>query len=54
MTNTVYLGDSVYAGLDEGCVALYLDNGFGPTAVIVLEPEVLKLFQEWLERIKDL
>jgi len=52
MTGSVYLGDSVYAGLDEGRVALYLDNGFGPTCVIILEPEVLSEFQRWLDLIR--
>lgn len=38
----VYLGDSVYGCPHEyGGVRLWLDNGYGPSSVIVLEPEVL-------------
>lgn len=40
--NKVYLGDSVYAQVDElGRVVLTTENGFGPSNTIVLEPEVL-------------
>jgi hypothetical protein len=35
-----YLGDSVYARLHHGMIVLYTDNGFGPSNVIALEPEV--------------
>jgi hypothetical protein len=54
MTEACYLGDSVYVGLDDARrVVLYLENGFGPTSLIVLEPEVLASFEAWLDRLKQ-
>lgn len=42
-----YLGDSVYADLDEaGMICLTTDNGVGPSNTIYLEKEVLvRLYQ---------
>jgi hypothetical protein len=38
----VYLGDSVYAAIDEtGRLVLTTENGLGPTNTIVMEPEVV-------------
>ena len=37
----VYLGDSVYAHLDEMGLVLTTQNGFGPTNTIFLEHDVL-------------
>ena len=42
MSKKVYLGDSVYAEIDDlGAVILSTENGFGPTNIIVLEQETL-------------
>lgn len=48
-----YLGDSVYVDVDIGGGAvLTTENGLGASNQIVLEPEVLKRFEEWLaERV---
>ncbi len=36
-----YLGDSVYAENDTYGIQLTTENGFGPSNIIYLEPEVL-------------
>lgn len=38
----IYLGDSVYASWDGSMVKLTTENGFGPSNVIFLEPEILQ------------
>ena len=47
-----YLGDSVYALFDGYNMTLYLDNGYGPKSQIVLEPEVMNAFLNFVERLK--
>jgi len=37
---TTYLGDSVYAGEDQGLLFVCTDNGSGPENIIYLEPAV--------------
>lgn len=50
----VYLGDSVYAQVDElGRVVLTTENGFGPSNTIVLEPEVLAALERWIASVKE-
>lgn len=51
--NKTYLGDSVYAELDDdtGDVVLTTDNGEGASNKIILDPLVMAAFQEWYERI---
>jgi hypothetical protein len=57
----VYLGDSVYAAVEDGMVRLTTENGFGPTNTIYLEPEVVvalleylsTALQEYLARLRD-
>jgi hypothetical protein len=57
MSEKIYLGDSVYADIDEHGrgVKLTTENGFSddPRNVIFLEPQVLKSFLCWLERVKN-
>ena len=46
----VYLGDGAYVRWDEyGAVVLYTSDGLKETNTVVLEPEVLRNFVEWLE-----
>ncbi len=48
-----YVGDGAYVYLDaEGCVVLYTSNGIRETNRVVLEPEVLLSFEQWVERVK--
>jgi hypothetical protein len=53
----IYLGDSVYADIDEHGrgVRLTTNNGFSddPRNEIFLEPMVVKAFLCWLERVKN-
>jgi len=47
----IYLGDSVYAGVDEqGRINLWLDNGEGPKSVIVMDNDVITAFWAYLTR----
>ena len=39
-----YLGDGVYAEVEEGQLVLTTENGYETTNRIVLEPEVLSAF----------
>lgn len=48
-----YLGDSVYAEFDGCGIVLTTENGMGPSNTIVLEPEVLRALNEFVERIKQ-
>lgn len=48
-----YLGDGVYIELDEfGSVVMTTSDGIRDTNTIVLEPEVLASFIEWLRIVK--
>lgn len=47
----VYIGDSVYANYDGYAVILTTENGFGASNTIVLEPEVLAMFLDYLIEI---
>lgn len=47
-----YLGDSVYAEIENGRVKLTTENGVGPSNTIFLEPEVLDALNRYVERIK--
>lgn len=44
-----YLGDSVYADIDNGMVKLTTENGMGASNTIFLEPEVVEALQEFFE-----
>lgn len=49
-----YLGDSVYADLDNDMVVLTTENGLGPSNTIALEPEVLSALFRYVERINSI
>jgi hypothetical protein len=44
-----YLGDGVYAKREGECVVLATSDGLSTTNRIVLEPDVLERFSEFLE-----
>lgn len=44
-----YLGDGVYAERTPQGIVLTTENGISITNSIVLEPEVLSAFMEWLK-----
>lgn len=45
-----YLGDSVYADIENGAIKLYLDNGYGEHNIIVLELEVYENLVKYVDR----
>jgi hypothetical protein len=48
-----YLGDSVYAEFDGFGIVLTTENGMGASNTILLEPDVLRALNEFVERIKQ-
>jgi hypothetical protein len=46
-----YLGDGVYAELDDGRVLLTTEDGFTTTNAIYLEPEVIAALRRYLEQV---
>lgn len=52
--NKLYLGDSVYAESDGFQVLLFTQNGHSIQNMIVLEPETLKMFLEFIENTYNL
>lgn len=51
-SNLVYLGDSVYAFIDGISVVLVTKNGIEESNRIYLDPEVVKNFLAYIEKIK--
>ena len=49
-----YLGDSVYAEIENGMVKLTTENGCGASNEIFLEPEVIAALNRYVERIKSI
>jgi len=47
----IYLGDAVYAQIENGMVRLSLDYGMGPQNEIYLEPEVFDSLLAFLKRV---
>lgn len=47
-TNKQYLGDGVYAGVEDGMVRLTTENGLEASNVIWLEPEVVVALLRYL------
>jgi hypothetical protein len=45
----VYLGDSVYVGVENGMLKLTTENGISVTNTIYLEPEVITALLKYLE-----
>lgn len=48
-----YLGDSVYAVFDGFSIILTTENGYGPSNIIALEPEVMRALDLYNARLKD-
>jgi len=44
-----YLGDGVYAAVEQGMIVLTTKNGDGTTNAIYLEPEVMQALQQYYE-----
>lgn len=49
-----YLGDSVYAAVEDGTVKLTTENGYGPSNTIYLEQDVLAALTRYVKRLQDL
>jgi len=48
-----YLGDSVYADIEQGIIRLTTENGYGGTCnEIYLEPQVFLALIGWFEGVK--
>lgn len=45
-----YLGDSVYAEIQNGTLTLTTENGLGPSNTIHLEPSVIENLANFLRR----
>lgn len=43
-----YLGDGVFADLENGMVKLTTEDGYGATNTIYLEDEVLRSFEQYI------
>jgi hypothetical protein len=52
LENRVYIGDSVYVGMEDRTVVLYTYNGVEVSNTIYLEESVLEAFITWLEAIR--
>lgn len=49
-----YLGDSVYAEYnDAGQIVLTTENGFGPSNIIYLEPEVYRALTRFVAELEQ-
>ena len=48
-----YLGDGVYAAIENGVVRLTAENGFSASDTIYLEAEVLRALNIYVERINQ-
>lgn len=53
MITKTYLGDSVYCEYNDGIVIIYLNNKGYAENLIVLEPEVLSTFIEFIQRKRE-
>jgi len=47
-----YLGDGAYVSFTGYSVVLTTEDGVSTTNRVVLEPQVLEHFEEWLERLR--
>lgn len=47
-----YLGDGAYVSFDGYAVVLTTEDGINTTNRVVLEPEILKHFEDWVERLR--
>ena len=48
--NKDFLGDSVYVEFDGGAYTLIKADGYGPTNIIVLEPQMLAALERFVAR----
>jgi hypothetical protein len=48
-----YLGDSVYADYDGYHIILTTENGYGPSNMIFLEPQVLKALDDYKAWLRE-
>ena len=48
-----YLGDSVYAQIENGMILLTTENGFGASNKIYMEPEVLEALDKYRKLIEE-
>jgi len=49
-----YLGDSVYADMEDGMIKLTTENGYEPNNTIYMEPAVyhaLLMYVKWVEQV---
>lgn len=47
-----YLGDGAYVDFDGYSIVLTTEDGISTTNSVVLEPGPLKIFEEWIERLR--
>ena len=47
-----YLGDGAYVSFDGYAVVLTTEDGVSVTNRVVLEPQILSHFEEWVERLR--
>ena len=52
MSDKVYLGDSVYAEIQDGMIKLTAENGVGPSNTIFLEAPVYDCLVEWVRQVR--
>jgi hypothetical protein len=52
--NKTYLGDAVYAEVDEGRLRLTTENGISVTNEIYLEPEVYERLAAYVARLREM
>jgi hypothetical protein len=48
-----YLGDGLYVSFDGFQFRLYTSNGIQMISEVFLEPEVLKNFEDYVQRIRE-
>jgi len=51
--NKTYLGDGVYAAIENGMIKLTTENGISPTNTIYLEPQVYDSLTKWVAHISE-
>ena len=50
-TMKTYIGDSVYAEINERGLTLTTENGLGPSNTIILEPGVWEDLKMWVKAV---
>ena len=48
-----YLGDSVYATIDDGGLILTTENGMGPNNTIYIDPDVYESLIKFVQRMEE-